>query len=186
VPCSFHIKPVAGTCYRLARALFGQLQPRFWPYRRVLAEVTLSQQLERRSGLRSCKLRWLWARIPSGLRGTRNVWSAASPQAKSEDVTRLVCANVYGLCWSESLLARMECAALSSPLVRQSRETFPGSGFGECRVRPLCHLLIRQQTWQEVMISLSSLGCSHVGQHLGPILFILGEHGPGYAGKLIR
>jgi hypothetical protein len=33
---------------------------------------------------------------------------------------RLVCANVYGLCWSSSLLARMECAALFSPLVIQS------------------------------------------------------------------
>src|SRR6202790_5704432 len=65
----------------------------------------------------------------------------------------LVCANVYGLCWSESLLGRMECAALFSPLVIQSRETAFGYGFGERRVRPLCHLLIRQQTWQETIIS---------------------------------
>ena len=65
----------------------------------------------------------------------------------------MVCANVYGLCWSESLLARMECAALFSPLVIQSRETASGYGFGERRVRPLCHLLIRQQTWQETTIS---------------------------------
>src|SRR5229473_3539300 len=55
--------------------------------------------------------------------------------------------------WSESLLARMECAALFSPLVIQSRETSSGYGFGERRVRPLCHLLIRQQTWQETIIS---------------------------------
>jgi hypothetical protein len=60
---------------------------------------------------------------------------------------RLVCANVYGLCWSGSLLARMECAALFSPLVIQSRETSSGYGFKERRVRPLCHRLIRQQTW---------------------------------------
>src|SRR5260370_9501007 len=66
---------------------------------------------------------------------------------------KLVCTNVYGLCWSESLLARMECAALFSPLVIQSRETSSGYGFGERRVRPLCHLLIRQQTWQETIIS---------------------------------
>ena len=70
-PWSFHIKPVAGACCRLAQALFGQLQPRFWPHGRVLAEVTSSQQLERRFGLRSCKLRWLWARILSGLRASR-------------------------------------------------------------------------------------------------------------------
>src|SRR5260370_26062926 len=66
---------------------------------------------------------------------------------------RSVCANVFGLCWSGSLLARMECAALFSPLVIQSRETSSGYGFGERRVRPLCHLLIRQQTWQETIIS---------------------------------
>src|SRR5713101_7650208 len=66
---------------------------------------------------------------------------------------KLVCANVYGLCLIESLLARMECAALSSPLVIQSRETSFCYGFGERRVRPLCHLLIRQQTWQETIIS---------------------------------
>jgi hypothetical protein len=65
----------------------------------------------------------------------------------------LVCANVYGLCWSESLLARMECAALFSTLVIQSRETSSEFGFRERRVRPLCHLLIRQQTWQEAIIS---------------------------------
>src|SRR6266403_389866 len=39
------------------------------------------------------------------------------------------------------------------PLVIQSRETASGYGFGERRVRPLCHLLIRQQTWQETIIS---------------------------------
>jgi hypothetical protein len=32
----------------------------------------------------------------------------------------------------------------------------------------------------------SSLGCSYIGQHGRPILFILGEHGPGHAGELIR
>src|SRR6267143_6303804 len=65
--------------------------------------------------------------------------------------------NVYGLCWSKSLLARMECAALFSPLVIQSLETSSGYGFRERRVRPLCHLLIRQQTWQETLHSL----CGH-------------------------
>jgi hypothetical protein len=30
---------------------------------------------------------------------TRNVWSAALPQAKNE-IGVLVCANVFGLCWS--------------------------------------------------------------------------------------
>ena len=49
----------------------------------------------------------------------RNVWSAALSQAKN-DGDRLVCANVYGLCWSTRLLAMMECAVLSSYLVMQS------------------------------------------------------------------
>src|SRR6266852_4628654 len=87
-----------------------------------------------------------------GLSANRNVWSAASPQAKCEGCHGLVCANVYGLCWSGSLLARMECAALFSPLVIQSLETSSGYGFEERRVRPLCHLLIRQQTWQETCV----------------------------------
>jgi len=39
-------------------------------------------------------------------------------KAKNEG-DRLVCANVFGLYWSTRLLAMMECAALSSYLVRQ-------------------------------------------------------------------
>ena len=61
------------------------------------------------------------SRIPGRLSPTRNVWSAASPQAKSGGGV-LVCANVYGLCWSVLLLAMMECAALCSSLNRQSCE----------------------------------------------------------------
>src|SRR5260370_22672839 len=53
---------------------------------------------------------------------------------------RLVCANVYGLCWSESLLAKMECAVPFSPLLSQSRKTFSESEFRERRVQPLRHL----------------------------------------------
>src|SRR2546425_2580140 len=59
------------------------------------------------------------------LRPYRNVWSAALSQAKN-DGDRLVCANVYGLCWSTRLLALMECAALSSYLARQSWKTSSG------------------------------------------------------------
>src|SRR6266478_655358 len=66
---------------------------------------------------------------------------------------KLVYANVYGLCWSGSLLAKMECAAPFSPLVIQSVETSSGYGFEERRVRPLCHLVIRQQTWQEFVLA---------------------------------
>ena len=47
------------------------------------------------------------------------------------------------------LLARLECAALRSPLITQSRRTSSEFGFGERRVRPLCHLMVRQQTWQD-------------------------------------
>ena len=35
----------------------------------------------------------------SGLPTIRNVWSSALPQAKNES-DGLVCANVFGLCWS--------------------------------------------------------------------------------------
>jgi|ERR1017187_4201471 hypothetical protein len=85
---------------------------------------------------------------PSGSRANQNVWSAALSQAKNEGDS-LVCANVFGLHWSTRLLAMMECAALSSYLVRQSVKTFPVSRFRERRVRPLCHLIVRQQTWQK-------------------------------------
>jgi len=86
--------------------------------------------------------------IASGSRANQNVWSAALSQAKNE-VDRLVCANVFGLRWSTRLLAMMECAALSSYLVRQPGKTFPVCRFRERRVRPLCHLMVRQQTWQK-------------------------------------
>src|SRR5207247_7812412 len=42
-----------------------------------------------------------------GFFANRNVWSAAVSQAKNE-TDRLVCANVYGLCWSTKLRAIME------------------------------------------------------------------------------
>src|SRR5437879_9331247 len=86
----------------------------------------------------------------------RNVWSAALSQAKN-DGDRLVCANVYGLCWSTRLLAMMECAALSSYLVRQPGKAFPDCRFRECRVRPLCHLIVRQQTWQKSSVVAAGL-----------------------------
>jgi hypothetical protein len=54
---------------------------------------------------------------------SQNVWSAALSQAKNDD-DGMVCANVYGLRWSNELLTLMECAALSSYLDWQSLETF--------------------------------------------------------------
>ena len=50
----------------------------------------------------------------------RNVWSAASPQAKCEDVTSWSAQMYTAFVGVRSLLARMECAALFSPLVIQS------------------------------------------------------------------
>src|SRR5882762_10016550 len=49
--------------------------------------------------------------ILSGWSANRNVWSAASSQAKNEG-DRLVCANVYGLHWSTKApgLDGMRCA----------------------------------------------------------------------------
>jgi hypothetical protein len=48
-----------------------------------------------------------------GSRASRNVWSAGLSQAKNES-DRMVCANVFGLCWSIKLpgLDGMRCAAL--------------------------------------------------------------------------
>ena len=58
-------------------------------------------------------------------------------QAKNEG-DRLVCANVYGLCWSLGLLARMECAALRSYLNVQpyqgfyTKQVFQSAGSDRC------------------------------------------------------
>src|SRR5664280_2616397 len=87
----------------------------------------------------------------------RNVWSATVSQAKNES-DRLVCANVYGLRWSAKLLALMECAAPSSYLVTQPSKTVQGYRFRERRVRPLCHLMVRQQTWQKIINSVVAAG----------------------------
>jgi hypothetical protein len=46
-------------------------------------------------------------------RGYRNVWSAAVLQAKNEE-WQLVCANVFGLQWSQGLRAMMDIRSLSS------------------------------------------------------------------------
>jgi hypothetical protein len=87
----------------------------------------------------------------------RNVWSAALSQAKNEN-DRMVCANVFGLRWSTKLLALMECAARSSYLVMQPWKAFPVYRFRERRVRPLCHLVVRQQTWQKIINSVVAAG----------------------------
>jgi hypothetical protein len=52
--------------------------------------------------------------------------------------------------WRIGLLAWMECAAPSSYLVTRPLKAFDGYRFRECRDRPLCHLMVRQQTWQEL------------------------------------
>ncbi len=103
----------------------------------------------------------------------------------------------------------MECAALRSPLVTQSRRTSSGFGFLERRVRPLCHLVFRQQTWQvpkfrsrrwfaDVGIadaiskpgfsqasSADQSGSRTVDQHRRPIDFALGEDGPCHPRQLV-
>ncbi len=79
-------------------------------------------------------------------------------------VTRLVCANVYGLYWSESLLARMECAALSSPLVIQSRERLlpvtglESAGFDRCAISSFA-----SRPGKKPQSPRESLSCSYIG-----------------------
>jgi hypothetical protein len=45
----------------------------------------------------------------------------------------------------------MRCVLL--PISLAVLKTSSGYGFSERRVRPLCHLIVRQQTWQENMNS---------------------------------
>ena len=89
--------------------------------------------------------------IPVGSWATRHVRSAAILQAKNEG-DGLVCANASGLFVSYRSWHLMECAALASYLVTQSRTTLTSTRFRERRVRPFCHLIVRQQTWREIII----------------------------------
>lgn len=79
------------------------------------------------------------------------VWSAVLSQAKSES-DRLVRANVFDLCWSLRLLARMECAALSPYLIKQSwKRLLPTSGlesagFDRCAISLFASRPGRKQT----------------------------------------
>jgi len=57
----------------------------------------------------------------------------------------------------------MECAAPSSFLVSLPLEAFSGYRFRERRDRPLCHLKVRQQTWQESQIPISRRWTADVG-----------------------
>src|ERR1700688_2369493 len=78
--------------------------------------------------------------------------------ARENESDRMVCANVFGLRWSTKLLALMECAARSSYLVMQPWKAVPVNRFRERRVRPLCHLIVRQQTWQKIINSVVAAG----------------------------
>src|ERR1700740_1479984 len=57
----------------------------------------------------------------------------------------------------------MECAAPSSFLVTLPLEAFSGYRFRERRDRPLVHLMVRQQTWQESQNSISRRWTADVG-----------------------
>ena len=68
--------------------VLGKAMPVFW--RHGFADTTL-QDLEQATGVNKAGL-------------YTDVWSAAVLQAKNGNGV-LVCANVYGLCWSSCLLA---------------------------------------------------------------------------------
>ena len=67
-------------------------------------------------------------------------------------------AQMYSAFVEHKLLALMECAARSSYLVRQPWKAFPVYRFRERRVRPLCHHIVRQQTWQKILNSVVAAG----------------------------
>ena len=58
--------------------------------------------------------RFSWVlEVTPGKSAYRNVWSAAEMQAKNEE-WQMVCANVFGLEWSQRLRAMMDVRSLSS------------------------------------------------------------------------
>lgn len=70
----------------------------------------------------------------------------------------MVYANVFVLLWEHKLLALMERAARSSYLVMQPWKALPVYRFRGRRVRPLRHLIVRQQTWQKITNSVVAAG----------------------------
>ena len=99
----------------------------------------------------------------------------------------------------------MECAALRSPLVRQSRRTSSEFGFWKRRVRPLCHLKVRQQTWQcskfrsrrwfadvgiaerfpRLSLDSPHLQASYVSLDRWPVGISAGQYGPCHARQFV-
>ena len=79
-------------------------------------------------------------------------------QAKNEG-DRLVCANVYGLCWRLGLLARMECAALCSYLnvqpcqVFYTKQVFQSAGFDRCVIS-----MFASRPWRKIINSVVVAG----------------------------
>ena len=141
---------------------------------------------------------------------TRNVWSAALSQAKNES-DGLVCANVFGLCWSRSSWPGWNALRSRSPFSYAVLEgLLPSSGlesagFDRCAIswfasRPgrksltsvssrwsvdvgIAHAISKPGLSQAP--SAGQSGCQAVGQHRRPIGFTLGQHGPGHARQLI-
>jgi hypothetical protein len=95
--------------------------------------------------------------VAGGSRAIRNVWSAALSQAKNERQDGLRKCIRALLEQKAPGLDGMRCAR-SSYLVMQSWKAFPDDRFRERRVRPLCHLIARQQTSQKIINSLVAAG----------------------------
>ena len=117
---------------------------------------------------------------------TLNVWSAASSQAKCEDVTVGLRKCIRPLLeWITPGQDGMRCAlfpisyAVSKDFFRFRVLRAPGSTVVPSQDSPAD--LERNRDRQK-----DSLGCSYIGQHRRPIPFIFREHGPSHAGQLIR
>ena len=121
-----------------------------------------------------------------------NVWSAASPQAKCEDVTGWS-AQMYSAFVGVNHSWPGWNALRSFPItISVLRDYFrvrvlraPGSTVVPSPHSPadLARNHVLRSSRQTVA---GSSGCSYIGQHGRPILFILCEHGPRYACQLIR
>src|SRR6266404_2956909 len=76
-------------------------------------------------------------------------------------------ANVYDLCWSESLLAKMECAVPFFPRYYLSLERlFPSPSFESAEFNRWA-ISLPQQTGQETIISTYSLSCNRSSANKG-------------------
>src|SRR5260370_2399734 len=98
---------------------------------------------------------------------------------------RLIFANVYGLVGVNHSWPRWNALCPFPRCYLSLERLFPSPSFESAEFNR-CAISLPQQTGQETIISTYSLSCSYIGQQVRPTWFILREHRPRHARRLIH